>query len=344
MAETPPASATSGVRALLPAISVAIPILIFGVAGLSILLAVAETFALTSAQTSTLIVISFGFSSIVSLGMTAAYRQPLYIICSSASLIFMASLADTFAYSDMLGATAVAGATVMLLGTFGLSSWLGRLVPAPIVLAILAGLVMPFVVRIFTDMDADPLTVGATVAAFVLGRRVLPPSIPPLLPALVIGVLVAAALGDVHTLSTSWALPTMTMTRPTFSWQAILTISPVIVVLMAPLSNLSAVVILRGFQFEPPARVIDIASGAATILVTPFAPVPINMGNFVTALTAGPEAGEHHQRHWSVYASSSGTALIALTASVAVGIQAAVPLTLLFAVAGLALAGYSATH
>lgn len=339
MTATPPASPSTGSRSLLPAISVAIPLLIISIALLSIPLAVAETFGLTAAQTSTLIVISYGLTSVVSLGMTHAYLQPLFIIWSSTAVIFMASLADTYPYSDMLGATAVAGAVVTLLGLLGLSAWLGRLVPASIVLAITAGLVMPFVVGVFTDMDAKPLIVGATVATFILGHRVLPPSIPPLLPALVVGLLVAGAVGDVHSVSTSWTLPTITLTRPTVSWQAILTISPVVVVLMAPFSNLSAVVILRRFQYDPPARVIDIASGVTTMLAAPFAPVPINMGNFVTALTAGPEAGEHHRRHWSVYASSGGILLIAFTASIVVGLPSAVPLELLFAVTGLALLG-----
>ena len=67
------------------------------------------------------------------------------------------------------------------------------------------------------------------------------------------------------------------------------------------------------------------------------APVPVNLGNFVTPLTAGPDAGPHRQRHWSVYVTSGGLLLVALTASVAGALPSAVPLALLFAVAGLGL-------
>jgi benzoate membrane transport protein len=326
-----------GSRSVLPAIGVALPILIFGIAMISIVLAVAETFDLSAAQTSTLYVVCYGLSSVLSLGITYAFRQPLFIIWSSSGLIFMASLAETYPYSDMLGATFAAGAVVCGIGLLGWSARLARLVPAAVVLGVLAGLLLPFVVRIFTDMQDEPWVVGSTVAAWLMGRRLLPWRIPPLLPALLAGMAVAAATGDLHRLSVDWVLPELTLTRPTFSPKAILTIAPVLVVLMAPLANLSAVVILRNLRYTPPARAIDVATGACTMLSAFLVPVPVNMGNFVTALTAGPEAGPHHLRHWSVYVTSGGMLLLAMTASVAVGIPAAVPLALLFAVTGLAL-------
>jgi len=328
---------TATLRPLLPALSVALPVVILATTLISILLAVAETFSLTSAQTSTLIVTCYGVSGLLSLSMTAAYRQPLFMIWNSSSLIFLASLAGEYPYTDMMGATFAAGAAVLVLGLLGLSAWLARLIPPAIVLGILAGLVMPFVVRVFTDMDSEPLIVGATVATFILGRRVLPPTIPALLPAALVGFATAALVGDVQGVSTNATLPTVQLLRPTFSWQAILTISPVLIVLIAPLSNLTAVVILRGFRYTPPHRTIDVVTGTATMLSSLFAPVPVAMGNFVTALTAGPDAGKHTRRHWSVYAASGSLVLLAMTASIAVDVLSVIPPELLFAVAGLAL-------
>jgi len=316
---------------------VAIPILIFAITFIALLLAVAETFGLSARQTSTLIVTSYGVSSLLSLAMTAVYRQPLFLIWSSTGLVFMASLADVYTYSEMLGATFIAGVAVLILGVLGLSSWLARLVPVSIVFGLLAGMVMPFVVQIFTDMDAEPFIVGATVAAYFLARRLLPARIPPLLPALIVGVIVTAMVGDLHRLSSDWTLPSIVIMRPHFTWQAIVTVSPVLVVLMMALANLSAVGYLRSQAYDPPERMIDITSGICTMLSAFVAPVPVNMGYFVTPLTAGPDAGAHHQRHWSVYVTSGGLLLVALTASLAGAIPSAIPRVLLFAVAGLAL-------
>jgi benzoate membrane transport protein len=322
---------------LLPAISVATPIVILAVTLLTVLFAVAETFRLTPGQTSTLIVVSYGVSGLLSVAISAFYRQPMFMIWSSAGLIFMASLAGTFSYREMMGATLVAGLIVFTLGLSGLSSWLARVIPAPIVLGVLAGLVMPFVVRIFSDMQEHPLVIGSIVAVFIVSRRVLPARVPPILPALTVGIVATAAIGDLQPVPIDWSVPTIGTAWPTFSLQAILTVTPVLVVMMSVLANLSAVVMLRSQQFTPPARVIDVASGGFTMLSALFAPVPVTMGNYVTLLTAGPEAGVHRQRYWSVLATSGTLVLVAFTASLAVAIPRAVPLALLFGVAGLAL-------
>ena len=337
MTTTSPAPPDRSSRSLLPAISVAIPILIFNIALISLLLSVAETFDLSARQTSTLLVTSYGVSSLLSLAMTRVYRQPLFLIWSTTAVVFMASLASAYAYVEMLGATLVAGAAVLIIGVLGVSSRLASLVPASIVLGLLAGLILPFVVRVFTDMETEPVIVGAIFATYLLARRFLSSRIPPLLPALVAGMTVAAIVGDVHRPAGDWTLPRVELARPHFSWPAILTVSPVLVIIMVVMSNLSAVVYLRSQDYHPPHRMIDITSGFCTMLSALLAPVPVNMGIFVTPLTAGADAGPHHLRHWSVYLSSGGSLLMALAAGLAVALQAAVPAALLFAVAGLAL-------
>lgn len=317
--------------------SVALPILIFAVTLISLLLVIAEAFGLSPTQTSTLILTCYGVSGVVSLGMTAFYRQPLFLIWQSQSLIVMASLADRHTYAEMLGATLVAGIVVVGIGVFGLSTWLARLVPPGIVFGIQAGLILPFVVRVFSDLRTSPLVLGATVSVFVLGRRVLPASLPPLLPAIVAGVVMAAVVGDVTGFDAAVAAPTITATSPELSWKTILTVSPVVVVLIVPLSNLTAGAILREFDYDPPRRSIDVVCGIATVCSSFFAPVPVSLGSFVTALTAGPEAGPPHRRHWSVYVTSGSLLAVGLAAGIAAAIPAAVPSALLFGVAGLAL-------
>ncbi len=56
----------------------------------------------------------------------------------------------------------------------------------------------------------------------------------------------------------------------------------------------------------------------------------------VTALVAGPDAGEHQLRHRAVYLASGPVLLIALLAGIAADLPAIIPLRLLLALAGLA--------
>lgn len=191
---TPAASS----RALLPAISMAIVIITLGIAVVTVLLAVAETFALSPGQTSSLIIASYVIPNVASVILTAIYRQPLFIGWSVMGVVFSASFAGVYTYPELLGTTMVAGAVVLLIGGLGLSARLAQAVPGSVVMGIVAALVMPFVVDIFTYLDESPLLVGTTVITYPVGRRLLPSQIPPILPALALGLAVAGATGTLH--------------------------------------------------------------------------------------------------------------------------------------------------
>jgi len=62
------------------------------------------------------------------------------------------------------------------------------------------------------------------------------------------------------------------------------------------------------------------------------------MAAVLVATTAGPDAGDHDVRQWSVYCSAVGPALTALFSGTAAVLLGIVPLTLLLALAGLPLA------
>ena len=162
---------------------------------------------------------------------------------------------------------------------------------------------------------------------------------PPILPALVVGVALAAVTGRLHGLAAGWTWPALTPSAPSFTPAAVLTVVPIAVPLIALHANLTAVGYLRSEAYAPPARAIEVTTGVATVVASLFGPCPVCMGALVTPLTAGPEAGERSVRPWAAYAGAAGFLLIALGAGVAADLPALLPLPLLLAVAGLALLG-----
>jgi benzoate membrane transport protein len=108
------------------------------------------------------------------------YRQPLLIAWHTGGLIFVTAAAGHYTYPQVLGAMMVAGGLVLLAGVSRLTARLATLVPAPIVFGILAGSIMPFVVRVFSDASTNRAIIGATLLAYLLSRRLLPATIPPL--------------------------------------------------------------------------------------------------------------------------------------------------------------------
>lgn len=331
--------AAGRVHRLLPPLSMIIPLTIIVVAVLAIPLATADALTLTPQQTGSWLFALYAIPGLLSLLLSRVYRLPLFLGWNAALVPFLASLAGQVRYTDLLGATLVGGAVVALLAILGLTTRVAALVPAPVVFAVVAASVLPFVIRVFDALGQEPVVIAGTLLAYVLGRRFLDTRIPPILPALVVGLVLTGGTGRFGTLQDGWVAPALVLTVPTFSLEAILTVVPIFVALTALQSNLMAVVYLRSQGYHPPARLIDVASGLGSALGSFLGPAPICMSGLLTPLTAGPEVGEREVRHWSVYAVGTVMVVIGLGAGIAAGLPSLLPLTLLLAIAGLALVG-----
>ena len=160
---------------------------------------------------------------------------------------------------------------------------------------------------------------------------------PAVLLAIAAGILIAAVTRKLNMAQFEWALPALRFVAPTYSWAVLIAYAPVLAVLITTTSNLASVVYVRSQRYRLSTRPIDVATGLATVAGSFFGLAPICMASFLVAPTAGPEAGDHDVRHWSVYFSATGFAAIALLAGVAARLLSIIPVSLLLAVAGVAL-------
>jgi benzoate membrane transport protein len=117
----------------------------------------------------------------------------------------------------------------------------------------------------------------------------------------------------------------------------------VLAILMSTSANLASVVYIRSQRYPASLRAISVVTGDATIAGSLFGFTPVCMASFLAAPTAGPDAGDHDVRHWSVYFSSLGLLAIAVSAGLAADLLQIVPLSVLLALAGLALIGVLGT-
>ena len=96
-------------RNLLPAVGSALPVIILFVTLLSVPLAAAQQMELSAAQTSSWVFIIYAFTGVLSLSFAIRYRQPLVFTGNIFILIFVASLAGEIRYSELIGASLLAG-------------------------------------------------------------------------------------------------------------------------------------------------------------------------------------------------------------------------------------------
>jgi benzoate membrane transport protein len=326
-------------RRWLPAFGTAIPLIILPIAILSIPLAAAQEMDLSEAETSSWILAVYGLPGLLGLVLAIRYRQPLLLTGNVFVLIFIASLGGRLSYPELVGASIVAGASVLLISALGLTGRLAAWIPAPIVMGLLAGAVMPFVSGIFTSLGDAPVLVGGAFLAYLWGHRYLGTRVPAILPALVAGLAIAALTGELGQVPARSPLPVPTVSTPVFSVHAIATATPVLVILITLQSNLPSMVFLRNQEYHPPERVIDTVSGVGTLVGSLLGPTAVSLSLPATAIAAGPEAGEHRLRHRSVYLASAAVVMIGLLAGIAAELPEIIPLGLLLALAGLAVIG-----
>lgn len=318
------------------AVAAGLSVSVIFVAVLSLPLSTASELGLNSAETMSWLVAVYGVAGVLSLVLAVWYRQPLLLTGNIFILLFIDRLGQDLAWSELVGAAIVAGGVVLVFGPLGLTEALTRWIPAPIVFGLLAGLVLSFFVRMFDVLEQAPLLVGGTVATYLLARRITEPQLPAILPALVTSVVLAAATGNLDAGSITVSIPTLTLTSPQFSAAAVLTATPVMVLLITVQANVPSIVYLRSQHYVPPDRAIGVVSGLGTALGSVMGPTGISLSLPATALSAGPGAGDRATRHRSVYIAAGASTLIAALAAVASQLTSIVPLALLVTLVGLA--------
>ena len=207
-------------RRSLPAISASVPVVIvyFAVLGIVLTAAGPNGLALDAGQTSAWIALLYGWPTLLALVLTIRYRQPLLLTGNIFAIIFFVTLGDRLTFPELAGAAIVAGA-ILPLALLGVTDRIGAWMPQ-IVQGLIAGVVLPFVVNVFTALSTSehgnelpldvPVMVGAALLAYLLTQRFLAPRIPPILPAFVAGILVAAVTGQLGAFPSTFAYPVWT--------------------------------------------------------------------------------------------------------------------------------------
>lgn len=305
------------------------------IAVVSIPLDAAAGLNLSREETSVWILAVYGLPSLVTILLIRLYRQPLVVTGNVFILIFVGLLGGELSWPELVGATMTAGALVLVLGLAGLTDRIASILPAPIVYGLLAGAVLGLIAGAFTQLGTSTLLVGATLATYFLSRAFIGERVPALVVALVTGTvvaLIAAEAGPVP--APVW--PQITLTSPVFSPAALLTATPVLIVFITLQANAPSVVYLKAQGYQPPEKVISLISGAGTVAGSVFGPLGVSLSLPATAITAGPDAGDHDIRHWAGYLAASIGVLVALMAGFASELIEFIPSALLTAIVGLA--------
>jgi benzoate membrane transport protein len=309
-----------------------------GIAGaLAVVLAAAEAVGATSAET---------VSWVAGLGLTMAltsavlswrFRIPVITAWSTPG-------AAVIAATQGIGIRAAVGAfllaNVLIVATAAIKP-LGRLIeriPPAIAAAMLAGVLVKFVIAMFESAKTSPWLVLPLVALFLVMRRVHAASA--MLVVLAVAVILAAQSGNFVGFASQLQPTELVWIWPVFDPAVLVGLGvPLYLVTMAS-QNLPGAAVIRAAGYQVPFAACIGLTGVSSILAAPLTAHGTNLAAITAAICVSPDAHPDKDQRWQtgviygvIYTG------IALMAGPLVSLFAAVPLPLMKTVAGLGLIG-----
>jgi len=304
----------------------------------AIILAVAAAGRLDQATTSSWLLAAYGLGGVLSIATSVLYRQPLVIGFSIPGVVLIGPALERYAFAEIVGAYVVTGLLILLLAATGFIRRATAALPMPIVMAMVAGVFLPFAVRLVSGFGEALWISSAMVAAFLAASTVaaIRRLFPPILAALIAGVIVAVADGQLtpmRSLDITLARPVAHL--PVFSWPALAELVIPLTVTVIGIHNPQGFAILRQAGYPPPERMITLLSGTATLVYGMLGCVPAVITGPVNAIlnSSGPLPHRYVGGIWlGLFFLAFG-----IMAPTAVSLATAIPQTMIGAMAGLAM-------
>ena len=263
-------------------------------------------------------------------------RIPVVLAWSTPGAALLAASTLGLSWPTAIGAFVFAALLMILTGLIPALGRLAARIPAAIASAMLAGVLLPFVLRLFKVVPDEAVLIVGLVALFLVSRRLWPTWA---LPAVLAAALAVLAIRGQLTLPAGTGLfGHLEPVAPVFDWKAAVSLGfPLFLVTLAA-QNLPGLVVLQSAGYPPPANRLILSTGVASLLIAPFGGHGVNLAAITAAICTGPDAHPDPARRWVVGVIYGGFYLIvALFAAPLAGLFVAMPPAVLAAVTGLAL-------
>lgn len=268
--------------------------------------------------------------------LSVRLRMPVVLAWSTPGAALLAASTPGIAWPAATGIFIAAALMMIALALIPLLGRLAERIPAAIASAMLAGVLLPFCLKLFGLGSADPLLVALLVAVFILCRQRLP--LYALLLALAAGLALTLLRGDIAALPPGPLFGTLAPVAPAFDAAAILSLGVPLFLVTLVSQNLPGLVVLRSAGYAPTPRPLLAGTGLAWLLAAPFGAHGINLAAITAAICTNDEAHPDPNKRWQVGLLYAGFyLLLAIFAPLLVRVFLALPPTVIAALTGLAL-------
>ena len=262
----------------------------------AIILAVGTRGGLTPSDLSSWIFGAFFINGLISIAFCWYFRQPLVFLWTIPGAVLVGPALSHLEWPEVIGAFVATGILMLALG---FSGWVRRAmeaVPMPIVMGMVAGVFLRFGLDMVFAVR-DDLWIAAPMIAGFLALGAFPRvarAVPPLIGALVIGVVTVWALGRFTPGPETLSVVNPNVYKPAFSWQAMIELVVPLAITVLVVQNGQGITVLRGAAHTPPVDAITVACGAGAIVTAFLGAVPTCLTGPVNAIISSSGDRKRH--------------------------------------------------
>ncbi len=315
---------------------------LFGVTGPAlIVLNAAKVANLPLPLTVSWLFIIYLVGGIMSLFFAIYYRQPVAAAWTIPGAVLVGTALTHIGFSSAVGAYLITGILVFVLGVTGVVKKAMYWLPLPVMMGMVAGVLMPLGVNIISSIPKLPLVGSVTLLAFIIfsASKRLSQRIPPVLGALVIGLIIATVTQVAKWNVLAFALAKPVFVMPKFSFDAILELTIPLTLMVIGVQNVQAIGVLINQGYKPPINAFTIASGVGTVVNAFMFGHPACIAGPTTAICSSPSSGPKDSRYVAAVINGILWIIFALMAPVAASITEILPAPLVSILGGIAMLG-----
>lgn len=315
---------------------------LFGVTGpLLIVLQAAENGNLSFAETTSWVFSIYVVGGLLTILLSIYYRQPIAVAFSIPGAVLVSTTMLHHSFSDVIGAYVVTGLLVLVLGLTKVVDKIMNILPMPVMMGMVSGVLLPFGVNIFTAITDNPFINGTIFFAFLalsffqLFVKWFPP---------ILGVIVVAFalffifdLGDFSGIQFGIAQPGIFL--PSFNMATMGELVIPLALTVIAIQNAQGIGVLKSMKYDPPVNAMTNWSGIGSLVNSVFGAHSACIAGPMTAILADDNTGPKEGRYAGAVIMGILWVLFGLFAPVSTSLTNAVPASFINLLGGLALIG-----
>ena len=307
----------------------------------AVILSVGASGGLAQSQIASWIFAVFFLNGLLGIAACLYYRTPLVFFWTIPGTVLIGPALQHLSFAEVVGACYITGLLMLLLGLSGWVSVVMRLIPMPIVMAMVAGVFLQFGLDWVHAVHSDIAIAGVMTLVFIIlsALPVLGRWLPPVIGALLSGIAAVWWSGE-FVAPTSQSAQTALLilpqiVTPVFSWQAIAELVLPLAITVIMVQNGQGIVILRAAGHQPPVNTIAVTSGIGTMMAAIFGGSPTCLTGPTNALISS--SGEKSSHYTAGVIIGLFALAFGLFAPTLTGWMLATPPAFIAALAGIAL-------